>query len=182
MKCAPRFLLEDKAMFKTVAELMQCGMLTVTPNTTVAELAKFFEGNRVHGAPVVDKKGKLLGVVSRSDLVKLVTTERERGSSNFHNPFYTGFVDDEDLRAVWPRGIASGKLPQTVREIMSDRLIAIAETASAGTAAALMAKEKIHRILVTREGAFVGILSASDLLRCLAAYEKSLPGLRVALS
>lgn len=169
-------------MLKTVSELMQRGMLTVSPSTTAAELAKFFEKHRVHGAPVVDKKGKLLGVVSRSDLVKLIATERERGRGDFHNPFYTGFVGDEDLRSVWPRGIASDNFPQTVRDIMSDRLIAIAETASAGTAGALMAKEKIHRILVTREGAFVGILSASDLLRCLAEYEKSLPGLRVALS
>lgn len=158
-------------MVKKVSELMSKGFLTVTPSMRVSELAAFLEEGRLHGVPVVDKKGKLLGVVSRTDVVRLLAQEqREEG---FHNPFFTGFVDDEDYRALWPARAKIQEIPQTVRDIMSSRVVSIPETASAGTAAAKMAKEKIHRILVTREGAFVGILSASDLLSCLAEYERA---------
>lgn len=158
-------------MVKKVSQLMQTGILTVTPSMKVGELADFLDENRIHGVPVVDKKGKLLGVVSRSDIVRLLADEER--DEKFHNPFYSGFVDDEDYRSLVPEEKKRQEIPQTVRDIMTNRLISISETASAGTAAALMAKEKVHRILVTRGGAFVGIVSAIDLLRCLAEYEKA---------
>lgn len=138
-------------MTKTVAQLMQTGILTVTPSMRVSELAAFLEDGGIHGAPVVDKHGKILGVVSRTDILRLLAERK-----------------GEDYYSLWPPKIEKKRIPQTVRDIMSHRIVSIAETASAKTAAALMDKEKIHRILVTREGAFVGILAASDLRESLA--------------
>src|SRR5262245_36002595 len=42
----------------------------VTPATTIRELARVFEEHEISGAPVVDQHGRLVGVVSKTDLIR----------------------------------------------------------------------------------------------------------------
>ncbi len=53
---------------------------TVTPATSIFDLAQLLLGAQVSAVPVVDADGKLLGIVSEADLVHRVElgTERER--------------------------------------------------------------------------------------------------------
>ena len=51
------------------ADMMNGSFLTVTPDMGVDELARLFTRQHVSGAVVVDKKGKLLGVVTEGDLI-----------------------------------------------------------------------------------------------------------------
>jgi CBS domain-containing protein len=55
-------------MFKA-SEIMTRNQLTITPDMSVDELARLFLRKDVNGAVVVDKKGKLLGVVTEGDLI-----------------------------------------------------------------------------------------------------------------
>lgn len=50
-------------------DIMTKEVLTVGPQTTVKDLAKILIKNQVSGVPVVDRKGKIVGVVSEADLV-----------------------------------------------------------------------------------------------------------------
>lgn len=50
-------------------DIMTKDIITVSPTTTVKGLAKILVQNQVSGAPVVDKRGKILGVVSEADIV-----------------------------------------------------------------------------------------------------------------
>ncbi len=50
-------------------DIMTKDVITVSPTTTVKNLAKVLIQNQISGAPVADKKGKILGVVSEADLV-----------------------------------------------------------------------------------------------------------------
>lgn len=49
--------------------IMTKDVVTVSPTITVKNLAKILIENQVSGAPVVDKNGKILGVVSEADIV-----------------------------------------------------------------------------------------------------------------
>ena len=49
--------------------IMTKDVITVSPTVTVKKLAKIIIENQISGAPVVDKKGKILGVVSEADIV-----------------------------------------------------------------------------------------------------------------
>jgi len=44
-------------------------VITVRPTMTVKQLAKIFNKNQISGAPVVDKRGNILGIVSEADAV-----------------------------------------------------------------------------------------------------------------
>ena len=50
-------------------DIMTRDVITVSPTTTVKSLAKVLIQNQISGAPVADKKGKILGVVSEADIV-----------------------------------------------------------------------------------------------------------------
>lgn len=50
-------------------DIMTKDIITVSPATTVKNLAKILIRNQISGAPVADKKGKILGIVSEADIV-----------------------------------------------------------------------------------------------------------------
>jgi len=59
----------------TAADLMNPEVLTVRDDATVAELARFLADNEITGAPVEDAEGRLVGVVSAVDLVRLIADD-----------------------------------------------------------------------------------------------------------
>lgn len=58
----------------TAAEVMTTAVLSVTPDTEVDEVRRLLVERRIHRVPVLDQ-GVLVGIVSRSDVVALLTAE-----------------------------------------------------------------------------------------------------------
>ena len=50
-------------------DIMTTHVITVTSETTVKDVAKILTNNRISGVPVVDRKGKILGIVSEADII-----------------------------------------------------------------------------------------------------------------
>jgi CBS domain-containing protein len=50
-------------------DIMTRTVITVSATTRIDHLAKILVQNRISGAPVVDKRGKILGIVSEADIV-----------------------------------------------------------------------------------------------------------------
>ena len=59
-----------KATASSAAQLMSSPAVTVTSGTTLAAAARLMDSERVKRLPVVDDGGRLIGIVSRSDLLK----------------------------------------------------------------------------------------------------------------
>lgn len=51
-------------------DIMSAPAITVGPETLVVDIAALFTARGINRAPVVDKEGRLLGIVSRADLVR----------------------------------------------------------------------------------------------------------------
>lgn len=67
-----RIMDELEAVRRTTAEaIMTTPVVTVKEDTPVEEAARIFSDQRINPLPVVDKAGKLVGIVSRADIVKL---------------------------------------------------------------------------------------------------------------
>jgi CBS domain-containing protein len=56
----------------TVEKIMTRNPLTVSPEATVEEAAKIMLDNKVSGLPVVDEDGKEVGVITESDIFRMV--------------------------------------------------------------------------------------------------------------
>jgi CBS domain-containing protein len=61
----------DKAAAAVARDLMTVAVVSIAPDATVAEAARRLHTANVKRLPVVDRQGRLLGIISRSDLLKV---------------------------------------------------------------------------------------------------------------
>lgn len=147
---------------KTAKDIMSKTVLTVTPDTTISELAKLFTERRVSGFPVVED-GRLVGVVTESDLIH----QNER----LHIPTTVAIFDavfllgstrkvEEELKRM---------AATTVGEIMAKEPVIISPEATLSEIATLMGERSAHTLpVVDGSGNIVGVVGKLDLIRALA--------------
>ena len=63
----------------TAREVMSGKVLVASPSMTVEECLKVLVNSRVTGPPVVDDAGRVVGVVSEYDVLKILKTAGEKG-------------------------------------------------------------------------------------------------------
>lgn len=137
----------------TAKTVMKRKVITVKENLLASELARLFEAKHISGAPVVDRAGHLVGVVSKSDLVR-----HECEGADLYKD------SDEPL----PKGFhVENPDRTTVADIMTPAVIEAAEDAPASQLARLMRKRHIHRVFITKEKRLKGIVTTLDLLKLL---------------
>lgn len=141
-----------------VADVMTQVVVTVAPETPIQEAIDLFASRHISGAPVVSSEGDVLGVVSTTDVLRAKSSPRE----GEHGAFYL----DDDLTDAAPS--APGGDDRTVLDIATRRVVSIDENAPLPKAAQLLLQLGIRRLLVSRNGKFAGILSATDVLKWVA--------------
>ncbi len=167
-----------------VRDIMQERVLSVPKGTTAGELARFLDENEISGAPVLDERGTVLGVVSRTDLVRAVAREREVGGLS---PFWeelgrdlpTAEDDDPEAYFLAPEGttlllpgtlsLEGVALEETpVENLMTPVAFSVPPDLSVRELSDFLVRGGIHRALVVDRGALVGIVTAIDVLRFVA--------------
>jgi CBS-domain-containing membrane protein len=152
-----------------VEDLMVRDVEVIRADADVHELEKRLIRDRIHGMPVVDADGMLVGVVSQSDLIAWHYFAGVDGA---------GYYGSEDL--LIPRDENSRLRLADVRaaevsEVMSPIVYCICPDQSIALAAARMIARRIHRLIVVDEnGRVLGIVTATDLLRNLPEIEQAL--------
>ena len=150
----------------TARDVMNDQILTVTEEMSVHELATFLTDHEISGAPVEDADGRLIGVVSTTDLAR---TAFESGSvGEEEHPFYRSWAEDSlDLDDLADLHIEEEDGLQ-VKDIMTPTVFAVEVDAPVSHVARSMLDGHLHRLLVIEGQRVVGIVSTSDLLRLLA--------------
>lgn len=129
-----------------VREQMTANPVTVTSGTPVPDALALMRDRKVRRLPVVDDKGKLVGIVSEKDL--LFASASPATSLN-----------------VWEINALLSKL--VVERFMSKKIITVTEDTPLEEAARIMADKKIGGLPVIRDGAMVGIITETDIFRSL---------------
>jgi CBS domain-containing protein len=139
---------------------------------TVSELSDILTAKMITGAPVVDDSGKLVGVVSETDIVRSSSRRtaalREKLESNYYLRGWEDRVDEDDLRefhVVEDTG-------QAVREIMTPLIFKVSEDTSIAEMADTMIGGRIHRLIVTRDDRVVGIVTTLDMLKAIRSHAR----------
>jgi len=153
-------------------DVMNPDLITVPADMTVAELAEFLVENEISGVPVEDAEGRLVGVVSLSDVARSLTGRDEAVITHRDSDYYLRSWE-ERFNAEDLAGLRVAESDETVGEIMTPSVLAVDEEMPVSRVAAKMIDARIHRLLVTRDRKVVGILSTTDLLGLLADDEGS---------
>lgn len=124
-----------------VRDLMTVEPLTVRDNSPLVKADRIMRESGVSGLPVVDGEGKLVGVLSRTDLMRMA---------------------GESANEEW-HGLS-------VASTMTAPGLTVEADAALAEAAARMEEHRVHRLVVvdTEDGHPTGILSTTDLVRSIA--------------
>lgn len=154
----------------TVAALMQAHPETVSADLPVTMLERRFLDSGFSGFPVVDDD-RLIGVVSRYDIVRSLITERSHAEqiSEFYSTTRPICAEDEikSLEATAAQvGVRIAKL--RVEDVMTRTVISIDVSESIQGLASLMLEGHLHRLPVVEHGRLVGVVTTMDLVRAVA--------------
>jgi CBS domain-containing protein len=150
-------------------DVMEKGVRTVGPRMALADLERSLIQHRVSGYPVVDD-GTLVGVVSRSDIIRALSVTRS----------YEGQISDYYLQVAQPddekpsedaTGARVGARMDslTVADAMTRKVLTVEADLPVTEVASLLMERRIHRVPVTENGALVGIITSLDLVQLIAA-------------
>ena len=151
---------------RKAGEAMSTDLVVLTDELTAAEAVDILREHEISGAPVRDGKGKLVGVVSLADLAEATSDEGglafDRSSPQFA---VRGWEETATAEEVRPLHLESPG--RQVRDLMTPSPVTVTEEAPISEVAALMVEAHVHRVLVTREGEVVGIVTSLDVLKSL---------------
>lgn len=129
---------------RPVSESMTSRVATVGPDAVLPHVAAELDHHAISALPVVDERGAILGVISRTDLLRVgrVQAGSHRQAAVLTLPSQTA----GDL----VRGNARAPLVTTSTTALRD-------------AARVMCEHRVHRLFVVDGGRLVGVLSTLDL-------------------
>lgn len=144
-----------------VKDVMSKQVLTILKGTSVKEVARILTKKGVGGAPVVDEKGNLIGIVSESDLIMQ--------DVKVHFPTYISFLDgfiyleslkrfEENLRKA---------VGAKVEDVMTEKVVTVDADETIEEAATLLADRRLSRAPVLSQGKMVGIISKADIVKAI---------------
>jgi CBS domain-containing protein len=121
-----------------VADLMTIDPIVISVDGSIEEAEELLRHHRITGLPVIDLAGRLVGVISQTDLLYLAV------------PAVQALIRHRE------RGIRVG-------EVMSTPAVTIESTATVRDAARRMSEERVHRLVaVDDHGRPTGVISAMD--------------------
>lgn len=129
-----------------VKERMTSPVLTITPDVSIQDALARMHKDKVRRYPVVDKHGKLIGIVTEGDLLNAKPSEATTLS-------------------VWEITTLLSKI--TVERVMADKVITTTDDCPIEEAARTMADNEISSLPVMRGKSLVGMITETDIFHIL---------------
>jgi len=156
--------------YDCVQDMMIKDVTVIRADQDVHELERLLLNQQIHGVPVVDGEGRLVGVASQTDLLAWHYATGIDGATFYDGLEAAGMTGDarhmtriSDIRTA------------RVDEIMSPIIHCICGDQSVALAAARMLTRRVHRLVVIdSEGRVLGLVSALDLLRVVPGVEDAI--------
>ena len=142
-------------------DIMTKEVITVSPQTEIAQAAKLLLENRINGVPVTDDAGKLVGILCQSDLI---AQQKKLPVPSFFT-FLDGLIALSSMKQMEKEVKKIAAL--TVAQAMTPRPVNVHPDTDIEEVAALMVDKNFHTIPVVEEGRLVGILGKEDILKTL---------------
>ena len=142
-------------------DIMSVNVVSVSPETSIAEASRLMLEHRFNGLPVVDAQGTLLGILCQSDLI--VQHKKFKVPSFFFLldgfiPLQSPHKTEEQLERM---------AAATVGQAMTRNPRVIAPDTPLRDIADLMVDDKYHTLPVVEQGRLVGVVGKEDVLKTL---------------
>jgi CBS domain-containing protein len=154
----------------SVEKIMQSDPTTVSPDMTLVNLERLFLSTGFTGFPVV-KEDRLIGVISRSDIIRSLATERSRAEQL--SDFYCGaqvLCTENACQSLEATAAQVGVrlAEQCVEDAMVGNVVSIDSSESLQHLAQIMFDGHLHRLPVVNGEKLVGLITTMDLVRAIS--------------
>lgn len=145
----------------TARDIMTREVITITDDSTVKELARLLAIHQISGVPVIDDKGRLVGVVTESDLIFQ--------TKKLHIPTVITILDsvfyleNPDKMGDEMKKMVGAK----VKDILTGSPLTVNEDTPLDEIATMMAEKNIHTLPVVNKEILVGVIGKKDIIRTL---------------
>ena len=151
-----------------IKEVMNKDVIACKPDDTLSKVSKLFLENHISGLPVVEK-GKVVGLVSETDLIKLLKSPEFSNELWLPSPLEIIEIPIRNIVRLEEAKKALENLKvHPVKDIMTKTVHAISPGDSLEKASGIMVRYKINRLPVIENGRLVGIVARSDIIKGLS--------------
>lgn len=151
----------------TAKEIMQKSPLTIGADDSIEKLLETLRKHNITGLPVVDPAGKLVGVVSISDIIRYasgntpgnITIRGSLESADYYT--YGCALEYEYMDGSYTDNVRNAR----VKDIMTSDLQGVDESTTVTELAKILYEKRIHRVIVTANGTMTGIVTTMDFVK-----------------
>ncbi len=149
---------------KCARDIMSTTLISVSQDTTIAEVCVIFFENGIDGVPVKANGDQLVGIVTEDDVVfaSFQNNHKQPDRINVSQLFSSGFAS------------FSGDLPEAtpISEIMTRDVVTAGPQTSLKMLCQVMADNKIHRLPIVENGTILGMVTSGDILAAIAESDE----------
>lgn len=147
-------------------DVMTLDVVSVNSDCTVYQMAELMVSRRISGVPVVSDDGRVLGIVTEADLLHRPELERqERNYSSWLSRLFCG-PESSAIRYIKSFGMHAS-------EVMTSPAIVVDGGTPVGEIARILEERKIKRVPVVHLDRLIGIVSRTDLMKCIVANHQA---------
>lgn len=140
-----------------VSRAMNTDPYFVTSAATIREVAQIMVDNKASGVPIVSEGRQVVGFISDGDIMKYIG----RSDGILDSTYMLYQVPDPQ---TFPQRV-SNLIDMNVMQIATKSVIAVKSDSSLEDACHLLSEKRIKKVPVVEDGALVGSLSRSDVIR-----------------
>lgn len=137
-----------------VGDVMTRDVVSVTPDTSIKDVAEMLVERRISGLPVCGPDGKVVGVLSEADLLV-----KQGGPPTHSGGLFAWLVDTASAPDL------ARLRAHTAGEAMTSPAVTVAPDCPVAEAARTMVSLGVNRLPVVEDDALVGIVTRADLVR-----------------
>jgi len=145
----------------TAKDIMTRDVITISPETEIAQAARLLLKNRINGVPVVNDAGKLVGILCQSDLIiqqKNIPIPSLFTLLDGYIPLTSSKKIDREVEKIAAKKVA---------DAMTAKPVTVNPDTGIEEIAALMVVKNYHTLPVVDRGKLVGIVGKEDVLKTL---------------
>lgn len=150
----------------TLAQAMNPHAACVQDTATMGQVIGLIAATDTTGVSVVDSAGKLVGYVTDGDIMRYLA----RLDMNLSSPMIGVNLAAKETETLEARITALGAL--NVMELATKRVVSVDLDTPLDVACGVLAKRKIKKVPVTKDGKLVGALSRRNILHAIITGEK----------
>ncbi len=147
-----------------IKDFMTKKVIAVHKEMTVKEFIRFLQEHNITGAPVTDESGKVIGVVSATDVIKrssYVTRDVAHSEDSYEVDPCSGLVE---VHKYYTEELFETQ----IGGLMTTDLISLAPQDDLLDAVDVFIKTPVHRIVIMDGDKLVGIISTKDAIKVMA--------------